>query len=192
MTNAEARCNKSLRPRKPEGSLGRTAQDVHLHSHTAPELCLTQLPGSASYTLSLCLKCMFAIIRINASLHVSFVAISSRNPCNSPSHGRFHVFVTVFPTTVWTFKQNKSEQMHHHESRYYFPWKPWTTYALYDYTVSTRNVTCFTSTIRYRVASLRRVSLTSPLFVLLACVTGPITSWLDGCVELAHHKPAWN
>ena len=39
MTNAEARCNKSLRPRKPEGSLGRTAQDVHFDSHTAPELC---------------------------------------------------------------------------------------------------------------------------------------------------------
>ena len=39
MTNAEAWCNKSLRPRKPEGSLGRTAQDVHLDSHTAPELC---------------------------------------------------------------------------------------------------------------------------------------------------------
>ena len=38
MTNAEARCNKSLRPRKPEGSLGRTAQDVHLDSHPAPEL----------------------------------------------------------------------------------------------------------------------------------------------------------
>ena len=41
MTNAEARFNKSLRPRKPEGSLGRTAQDVHLDSHTATaaELC---------------------------------------------------------------------------------------------------------------------------------------------------------
>ena len=39
MINAEARCNKSLRLRKPEGSLGRTAQDVHLDSHTAPELC---------------------------------------------------------------------------------------------------------------------------------------------------------
>ena len=38
MTNAEARFNKSLRPRKPEGSLGRTAQDVHLDSHRAPEL----------------------------------------------------------------------------------------------------------------------------------------------------------
>ena len=39
MINAEARFNNSLRPRKPEGSLGRTAQDVHLDSHTAPELC---------------------------------------------------------------------------------------------------------------------------------------------------------
>ena len=39
MTNAEVRFNKSLRPWKPEGSLGRTAQDVHLDSHTAPELC---------------------------------------------------------------------------------------------------------------------------------------------------------
>ena len=38
MTNAEARFNKSLRPRKPEGSLRRTAQDGHLDSHTAPEL----------------------------------------------------------------------------------------------------------------------------------------------------------
>ena len=38
MTNAEARFNKSLRPWKPEGSLGRTAQDSHLDSHTAPEL----------------------------------------------------------------------------------------------------------------------------------------------------------
>ena len=43
MTNAEARFNKSLRPRKPEGSLGRTAQDVHLDSHTAPELCSLSL-----------------------------------------------------------------------------------------------------------------------------------------------------
>ena len=38
MTNAEAWFKKSLRPRKPEGSLGRTAQDGHLDSHTAPEL----------------------------------------------------------------------------------------------------------------------------------------------------------
>ena len=41
MTNAEARFNKSLRPRKPEGSFGRTAQDGHLDSHTAPVGTLT-------------------------------------------------------------------------------------------------------------------------------------------------------
>ena len=38
MTNAEAWFNIALRPRKPKGSLGRTAQDGHLDSHTAPEL----------------------------------------------------------------------------------------------------------------------------------------------------------
>ena len=39
MTSAEAWFNIALRPRKPEGSLGRAAQDGHLDSHTAPELC---------------------------------------------------------------------------------------------------------------------------------------------------------
>ena len=38
VTNAEAWFSNSLRPRKPEGSLGRTAQDGHLDSHTAPQL----------------------------------------------------------------------------------------------------------------------------------------------------------
>ena len=38
MNNAEARFNKSLRPRKPEGSLRWTAQDIHLDPHSAPEL----------------------------------------------------------------------------------------------------------------------------------------------------------
>ena len=37
--NAEAWFNIALRPRKPEGSLGRTAQDGHLDFHAAPELC---------------------------------------------------------------------------------------------------------------------------------------------------------
>ena len=40
MTNAEAQFNNSLRLRKPAGSLERTAQDGHLDSHTAPELCV--------------------------------------------------------------------------------------------------------------------------------------------------------
>ena len=38
VTSAEARFNIALRPRKPAGSLGRAAQDVHLDSNTAPEL----------------------------------------------------------------------------------------------------------------------------------------------------------
>ena len=37
-TKAEAWFNIALCPRKPEGSLGWTAQDGHLDSHTAPEL----------------------------------------------------------------------------------------------------------------------------------------------------------
>ena len=43
MTSAEAWFSNSLRPWKPEGSLGRTAQDGHLDSHTAPELCINDL-----------------------------------------------------------------------------------------------------------------------------------------------------
>ena len=46
VTSAEAWFSNSLRPRKPEGSLGRTAQDGHLDSHTAPELW----PGFVSLT----------------------------------------------------------------------------------------------------------------------------------------------
>ena len=37
-TNAEAWFNIALRPRKPEGSLGRTAQDGHLDSHSNMEV----------------------------------------------------------------------------------------------------------------------------------------------------------
>ena len=37
-TSAEALFSIALRPRKPEGLLGRTAQDGNLDSHTVPEL----------------------------------------------------------------------------------------------------------------------------------------------------------
>ena len=40
MTNAEAWFSIALRPWKPEGSLGQTAQDSHLDFHTALELCV--------------------------------------------------------------------------------------------------------------------------------------------------------
>ena len=48
-TNAEAWFNIALRPRKPEGSLGRTVQDGHLDSHTAPEPCCVLLLHSPLY-----------------------------------------------------------------------------------------------------------------------------------------------
>ena len=52
MTNAEARFNNSLRPRKPEGSLRRTAQDGHLDSHTAPDLSHIKVQKNAIYMCS--------------------------------------------------------------------------------------------------------------------------------------------
>ena len=42
MTNAEARFSVALRPQKPQGSLGRKAQDGHLDFHTAPDLLTTE------------------------------------------------------------------------------------------------------------------------------------------------------
>ena len=39
----------ALRPRKPEGSLGRRAQDGHLDSHTALELCDMDVGGEVDY-----------------------------------------------------------------------------------------------------------------------------------------------
>ena len=73
MTNAEARCNKSLRPRKPEGSLGRTVQDGHLDSHTAPELCL-------NCGRSTCICIHRQHVRNRCEEAVAHAAISSVNP----------------------------------------------------------------------------------------------------------------
>ena len=51
MTNAEAWFNIALRARKPaEGSLGRTAQDGHLDSHTAPERLTVAMTDEFIYT----------------------------------------------------------------------------------------------------------------------------------------------
>ena len=51
MTKAEARFNNSLRPRKPEGSLGQTAQNGHVDSHTTPELCVLASASRADITV---------------------------------------------------------------------------------------------------------------------------------------------
>ena len=51
MTKAEAWFNNSLRPRKPEGSLGQTAQNGHVDSHTTPELCILASASRADVTV---------------------------------------------------------------------------------------------------------------------------------------------
>ena len=68
MTNAEARFNNSLCPRKPDGSLGRTAQDGHLDSHTAPELWFKSLVIARLSILQLDAHAHFSGVR---SLYIS-------------------------------------------------------------------------------------------------------------------------
>ena len=68
MTSAEARFSNSLCPRKPEGLLGRTAQDVHLDSHTAPELTtevtiyIYTPPGMCSWLGEFCLRVILTAV----------------------------------------------------------------------------------------------------------------------------------
>ena len=75
MTNAEAWFNIALRPRKPEGSLGRTVQDGHLDSHTAPELYL-----QTCCQPTLCSLCKSSVKRIACSqvLHVNLACTTNR------------------------------------------------------------------------------------------------------------------
>ena len=53
MANTKAWFSTSLRPRKSEGSLGWTAQDGHLDSHTAPELWLSSRWDNLSLSTNL-------------------------------------------------------------------------------------------------------------------------------------------
>ena len=66
-TSAEAWFNIALRPRKPEGSLGRTAQYGHLDSHTAPELC----PGDDDEVGLHVLGCRVDILGTNCNSRIS-------------------------------------------------------------------------------------------------------------------------
>ena len=68
MTNAEAWFNVALRPQKPQGSLGRKAQDGHLDFHTAPEL----------WELRCCTVCW--------SRGSGFSVLSDRGPEHPPPH----------------------------------------------------------------------------------------------------------
>ena len=86
MTNAEARFNKSLRPRKPEGSLGRTAQDVHLDSHTAPELWQE--------------KCWFITLYILLPPMITS-QIQSKRQCSQPCFCNYQIFNEPDYKSTW-------------------------------------------------------------------------------------------
>ena len=60
-TSAWAWLSIAVRPRKPEGSLGRKAQDGHLDFHTAPELWFVQ--GSQCCWFVQGSQCCFATLR---------------------------------------------------------------------------------------------------------------------------------
>ena len=82
MTNAEAWFNIALRPRKPEGSLGRTAQDGHLDSHTAPELCYVG-PVAASYVVTNGASCVF---HMQSPLNGVSCDVASHETLNAAKH----------------------------------------------------------------------------------------------------------
>ena len=76
VTNAEARFNKSFRPRKPEGSLGRTAR-------TATST-LTQLLNSVFYSICVLMfmyytMCCFTSVLYAAERHISVLFIDNKD-----------------------------------------------------------------------------------------------------------------
>ena len=88
MTNAEAWFNIALRPRKPEGSLGRTAQDGHLDFHTAPELrCVLFRPGHKKGTCCIAPGAQMSETLISASVVPTYAI------------GRSNLSLSVFNST---------------------------------------------------------------------------------------------
>ena len=94
----------ALRPRKPEGSLGRTAQDGHLDTHTAPELCHQDRirAGFVQYDLGLLWKngtesdAGSRILHMNTirpdfgyTLAVTAITDRNQNGSESPATGMF-------------------------------------------------------------------------------------------------------
>ena len=76
MSSAEARFNIALPPRKPEGSLGRTALDGHLDSHTAPELyvmLLVSVKSKAVFQTDTLYSCLLSLVSFSL---VSFSLVS--------------------------------------------------------------------------------------------------------------------
>ena len=94
MTNAEARFNKSLCPRKPEGSLGRTAQDGHLDS---PQL-LNYENVPVVFCPNKCVLLDFLCVWISSNLHIINV------PPPPPVYACAHVCVCVqYPSVRFVF-----------------------------------------------------------------------------------------
>ena len=102
MTNAEARLNKLLRPRKPEGSLGRTAQDVHLDSHTAPELCCPANVNLYIYAFAQQLSSSI-FIRFRSSYRPLYLCV-----CPIAVSLYIYTFVQQLRTCVYVFAQQLS------------------------------------------------------------------------------------
>ena len=96
MTNAEARFNNSLCPRKPEGSLGRTAQDVHLTLTQLLNYDRNDVQTALFYGPLLHGWCRLAVLCVHhttihpvTSLHAeprNYVSVhyALRVPCNMP------------------------------------------------------------------------------------------------------------
>ena len=92
MTNAEARFNNSLPPRKPECSLGRTVQDGHLDSHTAPKLWAVRFTFFGKHTQVICGQSKLAARKTQAykPLSATFVFVwPSSNSVVSTIAGQF-------------------------------------------------------------------------------------------------------
>ena len=79
-TNAEAWFSIALRPWKPEGSLGWTAQDSHLDSHTAPELWKPHMSVFRSVMYQHVFSCLASLARSVSRIEVQQAARDSMTP----------------------------------------------------------------------------------------------------------------
>ena len=105
MTNAEARFNNSLRPRKPEGSLGRTAQDGHLDSHTAPDIFIhIYMIACHLQPVSLIINECAPFLILKAFVCLCFVVVIFENPAVFPSVALCLVGQTWWPFTLLAFR----------------------------------------------------------------------------------------
>ena len=99
ITSAEAWFNIALRPRKLEGSLGRTAQDGHLDSHTAPELWMC-----ACLWWGLCTALAWLVLHETAA-----VSVYTIKPCTMSLHAKPHVHACLAVTCHLHFRQNDGD-----------------------------------------------------------------------------------